>query len=75
VQACNGVHRLAHALWHGGLDAFANQIGYELAHARVVVQGGDQAAAVVTLSGCLVEDGVGTDQAEEGAEVPAEPYG
>jgi hypothetical protein len=75
VQACNGVHRLAHALWHGGLDAFANQIGYELAHARVVGQGGEKAAAVVTLSGCLVEDGVGTDQAEEGAEVPAEPYG
>src|SRR5918994_1735064 len=73
LQACNGVHCFAHALWDGGLDAFAHQVGYELAHARVIVQGGDQAAAVVTLSGGLVEDGVGTDQAEKGAEVPAEP--
>jgi hypothetical protein len=75
VQACNGVHCLAHASRHGGLDAFGDEVGYELAHARVIVQGGHQAAAVVTLSDCLVEDGVGADQTQKGTEVPAEPYG
>ena len=62
VQACNGVHCLAHALWHGGLDAFGDEVGYELPDDRVVLEGGDDPAAVVTLSGCLVEDGVGADQ-------------
>src|ERR687898_3326233 len=62
VQACNGVHCLAHALRDGGLDAFGDEVGYELPDDRVVLGGGDDPAAVVTLSGCLVEDGVGADQ-------------
>ena len=28
VQARNGVHGLAHALWDGGLDAFGDEVGY-----------------------------------------------
>jgi hypothetical protein len=75
VQACNGVHCLAHALWHGGLDAFGDEVGYELPDDRVVLEGGDDPAAAVTLSGGLVEDGVGADQTQEGTEVAAKPYG
>jgi hypothetical protein len=62
VQACNGVHCLAHALWDGCLDAFGDEVGYELPDDCVVFKGGDDPAALVTLSGGLVEDGVGADQ-------------